>query len=441
MRGMTNAGMDRRHFLKHVAGASALVLPGVQFLQTLRAAEPILKKENKSLIILWMGGGPTQMETWDPKPGTKTGGEFKEIATAVSGIKISEVLPDVAKQMKHLAVIRSLVTNEGSHDRGTRLMNTGRPPSPIVPYPAMGAVVSSLTGKKDLALPGFIGVGGTASSVGPGFLGMSYAPFTVQDPGRPPANISPPPQLGKDEEMIDRERRRQRLFYTIEEDFAHRIYPHLAKKADREAIGSAPDAHETVYKKGYDLTISKLREVFEVMKEPPKVLEQYGGRQNRFGMGCLLARRLIEKGVSCVEVDLGGWDMHQNIFTNMRTNGGRLDQGMSGLVKDLVDRGHWQNTVVVWMGDFGRTPRINQNTGRDHWPKMSVVVGGGAIKGGQIYGSTTADGMDVKDDKCGVGDLYATIYKALGLDPATPVRDNLGRPLTIAEGKPLKGLV
>jgi uncharacterized protein (DUF1501 family) len=160
-------------------------------------------------------------------------------------------------------------------------------------------------------------------------------------------------------------------------------------------------------------------------------------------MGCLLARRLIEKGVTCVEVDLGGWDNHANIFQTLRTgNGPRLDKGMGGLVQDLVQRGLWKDTVVVWMGDFGRTPRINQNNGRDHWARgWSVVVGGGGIKGGQIYGSTSADGMDIKDNPTTVGDVFATLYKGMGLDPETQVRDNLGRPLKIAEGKPLKGLV
>ena len=189
--------------------------------------------------------------------------------------------------------------------------------------------------------------------------------------------------------------------------------------------------------------MSSLRTVFETQGEPAKVKELYGGPANQFGMGCLLARRLIEKGVTCVEVDLGGWDNHANIFTTLKTgNGPRLDKGMAGLVQDLLQRNLWKDTVVVWMGDFGRTPRINQNTGRDHWARgWSVVLGGGAIKGGQVYGSTNADGMDIAENPCTVGDVFATIYKGMGLDPETQVRDNLGRPLKIAEGKPPKGLV
>jgi hypothetical protein len=451
-----SAGMNRRHFLKHMAAASAMAVPGAQFWQGLQAAAPKLKKNSKSLIVLWMGGGPSHMDLWDLKPGEQTGGEFKTLKTPVSGIEISEILPTVASQFKHLSIVRSLVTNEGSHERGTTLMNTGRQPSPVVQYPAIGATASSLLTAKDLALPGFIGVGGTAQRIGPGFLGMNYAPFTVQNAGQPPQNIKSPGSLGNADETNERLRRRQRLFYTVEDTFNKSAFPHLKsnnpnrEKAEaeeaamREAAGSAAQAHAAIYKKGFDLTISPLRTVFEVNKEPAKVIEAYGGTRNGFGMGCLLARRLVEQGVTCVEVDLGGWDNHGNIFNTLKTgNGPRLDKGMGQLVKDLVERGRWKDTVVVWMGEFGRTPRINQNAGRDHWARCwSVVVGGGAIQGGQVFGATSKDGMDVKgDERASIGDLFATLFKGLGLDPASKVRDNLGRPLEIADGKPLKGLV
>ena len=442
-------GMNRRHFLQHVAGASALALPGIEFMQSLRAAEDKLKRDNKSLIIFWMGGGPSHMDTWDLKPGESTGGEFKPIDTKAAGVQISELLPTVADQMQHLSIIRSLVTNEGSHERGTVLMNTGRQPDPVVSYPAMGSVASANLAPKDVPLPGFIGVGGTAQRIGPGFLGMAYAPFTVQNAGTPPQNIKPPAGLGDKDMEMERLRRRQRLFYTLEKQFSEEAFPDLKTVEDRESAGSAAQAHQTIYKKSFDLTVSPLRTVFELAKDtdgkpmPTKTIEEYGGRGNGFGMGCLLARKLVEKGVTCVEVDLGGWDMHANIFNSMKTgNGPRLDKGMGTLVKELVERGLWKNTVVLWMGEFGRTPKINQNAGRDHWARCwSVVVGGGAIKGGQVYGSTSKDGLDVQDKKCSIGDLFATVYKGLGLDPGTQVRDNLSRPKPIADGKPLAGLV
>jgi hypothetical protein len=447
--------LNRRHFLKHLAGLSALALPGAQFLQALRAAEPKLKAENKSLIVLWMGGGPSHMDLWDLKPGQPTGGEFKPRKTSADGVEISEILPTVAEQMKHLSVIRSLSSGEADHNRGTQVMNTGRTPSPVVQHPSIGAITSSLLTSKELPLPGFIGIGGTAQRIGPGFLGSLYAPFTVQNPSQPPENIRAPQGLGGEPEADERQKRRARLFYAVEDRFANELYPHLRPQAgmskdrlakleeERAALGDAAKSHENIYKKAFDLTISPLRTVFEVSKEDPKVIEAYGGAQNQFGMGCLLARKLVEKGVTCVEVDLGGWDNHQGIFPTLRNNlGPRLDKGMGTLVKELVQKGLWKNTVLVWMGDFGRTPRINQNAGRDHWARgWSVVVGGGGLQGGQVYGATTADGMDIAKDRATVGDLYATLYKGLGLEPDTKVRDNLGRPIPIAEGKVLKGLV
>lgn len=434
-------GMDRRHFLKHIVTASTLAVPGMQFWQGLRAAAPKLKKESKSVIIMWMGGGPATIDLWDLKPGEQTGGEFKPIKTSASGVEISEILPTVASQFKHLSIVRSLVTNEGSHERGTTLMNTGRVPSPVVQYPALGATASSLLTDKNLPLPGFIGVGGTAQRIGPGFLGMMYAPFTVQNPGQPPQNIKPP-GLGNGDETDERLRRRQRLFYTVEDHFNQSAFPHLRNAADREAAGSPAQSHAAIYKKAFDLTISPLRTIFEVKNEAPNVLEAYGGTRNNFGMGCLLARKLVEQGVTAVEIDLGGWDTHNGNFNKLRSDlGPKLDKGMGALVRDLVDRGMWKNTVVVWMGEFGRTPRINQNAGRDHWARCwSIVLGGGAIQGGQVFGATTKDGMDIQGDKATIGDVFATLFKGLGIDPATKVRDNLGRPMEIADGKPLKGL-
>jgi len=435
--------MNRRHFLSHVAGASAMALPGLSFIEGLRAQTAALKKASKSLVILWMGGGPSHMDLWDLKPGTANGGEFKPIKTAASGVEISEILPETAKQFKHLSIIRSLVTNEGSHERGTTLLNTGRAPSAVVQYPAIGSVAAMQLASKELALPAFIGVGGTAQRIGPGFLGMMYAPFTVQNAGSPPQNIKAP-GLGDDKMTMERLRRRQRLFYNVEDNFTEGSMPHMRSPADRESAGNPAQAHTTIYKKAFDLTVSPLRTVFEVNKEPRSVIDAYGGTQNRFGMGCLLARKLVEKGVSCVEVDLGGWDNHAGIFNTLRTgNGPRLDKGMSALVKELNERGLWKNTVVVWMGEFGRTPRINQNGGRDHWGRCwSVVVGGGAIKGGIVHGATSKDGTDVPDSKHVVktGDLFATLFKGLGIDPATKVRDNLGRPIEIAEGKAVSTL-
>jgi hypothetical protein len=426
MFGAAYSWTNRRHFLKHVAGMSALALPGLHFVQGLRAQAPKLKKEHKSLVVLWMSGGPPSIDIWDMKPGAATAGEFKPIQTAASGIEICEHMPAVARQMKHLSLVRALVTNEGDHARGRQLMHTARVPSPIVNFPSIGSVASYVLAPKEASLPGFIAIGRPAD--GPGFLGMNYAPFTVQNPGQPPENIRLPASLGAEAEQVARIRRRRDLFDTVEAGFVQARH------------GEAAAAHRDVYKKAFDLVDSKEGKVFDLKGEKPGTVEEYGA--NGFGRGCLLARRLVEAGVTCVEVDLGGWDLHQGIFPALKNERlPVLDKAMGALVKDLVARGLWKNTVLVWMGEFGRTPRINQNAGRDHWARCwAVALGGGALQGGRAVGETDGEGMAVKGDAYSVGDLFATLYKGLGLDPAHQIRDNLGRPMPIAEGKPIEAL-
>jgi hypothetical protein len=419
---------DRRHFLKHLAGLSALAFPGMHFLRALRASASELQKNNKSLIVLWLSGGPPTIDMWDLKPGEPTGGEFRPMPTSANGVQICQLLPSVAKQMKHLSIVRALRTNEGDHMRGRVLMHTARVPNPIVNYPSIGSVVSHELTPRSLALPGFISIGRPAD--GPGFLGMNYAPFTVQNPGQPPANIRPPDMIGRDAEQMERVARRRRLFVSVEDRFT----------ADRR--GDAAKSHSEIYDKAYRLIASPLGKVFNLGAERKSLLEEYG--TNGFGQGCLLARRLVEAGVTCVEIDLGGWDLHAGVFPALKNQRlPMLDKGMGAFVRDLVDRGLWKNTVLVCMGEFGRTPRINQNAGRDHWARCwSVVLGGGALNGGQVFGATDKQGLDIKGEEAAtVGDLFATIYKGLGLDPAQQIRDNLGRPLPIAEGKPIKLLV
>jgi hypothetical protein len=418
-----------------MAGFSLMAAPSLQFVQGLAASENKLKKDHKSLIILWMSGGPSHMDSWDMKPGESTGGQFKPIKTAANGIQISEHLPSVAKQMNHLSIIRSLVTNEGSHERGRTLMHTAYAANPALTFPSIGAVTAQQIGPKEMSLPAFISVSG--ASEGPGFLGMVYAPFNVQNPGSPPNNISLPNDLGREENVR-----------MIRSDFRKGFLAKVENSFTSQGHGTAAQAHTDVYKKAFDLTFSKAKTVFDLKYDgdkpmDPRTLEMYGN--DSFGRGCLLARKLVESGVCCVEVDLGGWDNHNNIFNALHNTGtragllDRLDKGMGALVQDLVARGLWKNTVVVLMGEFGRTPKINQNGGRDHWARCwSVVLGGGGIKGGMIHGSTDKDGTSVKDNPCTVGDLYATLYAALGINPDAEIRDPLGRPRKITGEKPGK---
>ena len=440
---MTNDnGMNRRHFLKHVAAYSALAVPGAQFVRTIQANAQELRRNNKSVIIMWMGGGPATIDIWDLKPGRPTGGEFRPIQTSAPGVMISQHMPKVAEQMRHLAIIRSLTTTEGDHNRGRTLMHTSYTPNPALAFPSLGSVaaheVPRLNGYRDISLPNYVSVGGAAD--GPGFLGMNYAPFTVQNPGQPPENISAPGSLGGGvDEKMERIRRRQRLFFTMEDQFMSERAPHLSGE-ERAKFADPTKAHGELYGKGFKLVASKEGKVFELKGESPKLMEEYGVTMagnmggGGFGRSAMVARRLVEAGVSAVELSLGGWDTHgQNFQALANRQLPQLDRAMGALVRDLVDRGLWQNTVLVWMGEFARTPRINQNAGRDHWARCwSIVVGGGSIKGGQAYGTTDEDGMAVATNPTRIGEVFASIYRGLGIDPATQVRDAIGRPFPIA---------
>lgn len=451
---ISTGGIGRRHFLKHMAGFSLLAAPSFSFIQGLHAMQEKLKKDQKSLIILWMNGGPSHMDTWDMKPGESTGGQFKPIKTSANGVQICEHLPTVAKQMKHLSIVRSLVSNEGDHNRGRTLMHSAYNLNPAIAFPSIGSVASQQLAPKELALPAFIRVSPLpeVSGEGPGFLGMTYAPFTVQNAGSKPNNISLPKDMGDERSA------------TIRGDFRRQFLAKVENNFTDQKRGTAASAHTDVYKKAFDLTYSQLKNVFDLKIDGNKPMDQkyidmYGS--DSFGQGCLLARKLVEAGVTCVEVTLNGWDNHNNIFQALHTTGtanapggmarnrggllDRLDQGMGALVQDLVERGLWKNTVVVWMGEFGRTPKINPNGGRDHWGRnWSVVVGGGGLKGGVVHGSTDKDGTSVKDNPCSVGDLFATLYTALGINPDTEIRDPLGRPRKISgekAGKPIASLI
>jgi hypothetical protein len=444
---MTNeAGVNRRHFLKHVAGYSLMALPGLQFVQTITAHAGQMRRNNKSLIIMWMGGGPATIDIWDLKPGRPTGGEFRPVDTSASGVQICEHMTRTKEVMSQLAIIRSLSTDEGDHNRGTTLMHTGIRPNPAFIYPSMGSVVSQqvpqLPGYRANSLPAYISVGGGRVAEGPGFLGMNFAPFTVQNPGSPPENLQARNLTGSPADKTARVRRRERFFYDLERSFLSAQAEHLETPQDRAKMADASKAHREIYDKAFSLVASTEGDVFSFRGERQQTLESYGNSQ--FGRSALLARRLVEAGVAAVEIGMNGWDTHGQNFQALRTRQlPPMDQGMAALVKDLVDRGLWRDTVVLWMGDFGRTPRINQNAGRDHWPRCwSVVVGGGAIKGGQVYGSTNEDGTDIASNRVRIGDVFATVYRALGIDPTIQIRDAIGRPFSIAgdNGRPIAAL-
>jgi uncharacterized protein (DUF1501 family) len=408
----TPAGMSRRHFLEHVAGASALALPAIQFTNALAAHAVDIKKRNKSAILLWMGGGPATIDIWDLKPGAPTGGTFQPIATSGEA-QICEHLPMLAKQMHHLAIVRSMSTREADHNRGRYYMHTGYVPNPTIEHPSYGAVVAHelASHAADLEIPPFISVGG--SSVGPGFLGMTYAPFVVDTNGDV-----------RNLKMVteqDRLMQRMQMLASVEKTFIG------------QNRGESAADHAKILDKTLQLLTSKQMAAFKVNSEPKEVRDRYGN--SGFARGCLMARRLVEQGVPFVEVDFGGWDTHQGNFTSLATKLPDMDKAMSALVEDLAQRGLLSDTVVLWMGEFGRTPRINGNAGRDHWARSwSVVAGGSGIKGGIAVGATNEDGTEVKTDPYSSQDLMASVLKALGISLETTFTSKNNRPMKIANG-------
>jgi hypothetical protein len=414
------SGMSRRHFLSHLAGSGAAATAALTLGHSLQAHADELKRNHKSAILLWMSGGPSTMDIWDLKPGTSTGGPFQPIATA-GDVQICEHMPLTAKVMDKLAIVRSMSTREADHDRGRYYMHTGYVPNPNIEYPSYGSVISHelIDQRPNLEIPPFISVGG--GSEGPGFLGMAWAPFVVNSNG----------QVRNLEMNLDEKRLMQRMaaLDLIEKGFIS------------QNRGSAADDHMKILKKTLNLMTSQQMEAFKVTKEPQEVQDRYG--TDGFGRGCLMARRLVEAGVPFVEVDYGGWDNHNNIFPTLKdTKLPVIDQAMGALVEDLDQRGLLQDTAIIWMGEFSRTPRINGDSGRDHWARSwSVVLGGAGMKGGIAVGETNADGTSVETEPYTSQDVMATVCKALGISLETTFTSKSGRPMKIANsGKVIKEL-
>ena len=405
-------GMTRRHFMKHLAGASAMAVPAMQFTSSMRANAAELQKNQKAAILMWMGGGPATIDIWDLKPGASTGGAFKPIATS-GDMQITEHMPLLAKQMHQMSIVRSMSTREADHSRGRYYMNTGYVPNPNVKHPSYGSVIAHEFEKQrpELEIPPFVSIGG--GSEGPGFLGMSYAPFVVNNNGRI-----------NDLEMgleWDRVSSRLRLLNKLEDNF---------KSQNR---GSAAEEHAKVLHKTERLLTSKQMDAFKVNKESQELRDKYGN--TGFGRGLLMARRLVETGVPFIEVNLGGWDTHNDNFTRLEQKLPEMDQAMSALVVDLEQRGMLDDVALVWMGEFGRTPRINGNTGRDHWARSwSAVVGGSTFNRGIAIGKTSVDGTQVETEPYTSEDLMASVLQSLGISLDTRFTASNGRPMKIANG-------
>ncbi|MDB5314079.1 MAG: hypothetical protein JWO38_8281 [Gemmataceae bacterium] len=431
-------GGTRRHFLR--TGAAALTMTASGWLGRLARVAGADPSRKRSCVLLWMSGGPATIDLFDLKPGHANGGPFKEIATTVPGLRVGEHLPNLAKWGDRLAVVRSLSTKEGDHGRATYLLRTGTVPQGGIDFPTFGSLVAKELADDRADLPAFVSIAPqrvlAPTAFGPGFLGPRYAPLVIAD-GRGGAG-------GADAAGVDRDLKVQNLdrFGGVA---AARADDRLGLMRDLEADfvarrpGPTADAHRAAVDAAVRLMKPETARAFDLADEKPTLRDKYG--RNLFGQGCLLARRLIERHVPFVEVTLDGWDTHANNFDQVKTLCGTLDAAWAALMGDLADRGLLDTTTVVWMGEFGRTPKINPQKGRDHFSKaFSTVLAGGGIKGGGAVGKTTKDGNDVDDRPVGVPDVLATVCTAIGVDPEKQNLSNVGRPIRLVDkaGSPIR---
>ncbi|MCA9106737.1 MAG: DUF1501 domain-containing protein [Planctomycetales bacterium] len=383
----------------------------------------------KRAILVWLDGGPTHLEMWDPKPEapSEIRGPFGPVATNVNGIHVGEHLSRVAQQMDRWCLLRSLTSPLGEHNFGTHYLMTGYRPTPALEYPALGSVASHLRAQGDLpghvAVPNFR-VGGSRFS-GRGYLPVSAAPFAIGgDPARPDFRVEDL-TVGQVATLRRLERRQRYL----------------------EAIGESDSALDQAFR----LVLSEeVRNAFDLAQEPADVRARYGPRT--VGQSCLLARRLIERGVSFVTVNDPGWDTHDQAVTRLRDGytGAQvpvgkipsLDLALSALVDDLIERDLWESTLVIVMGEFGRTPKLNTSGGRDHWPRcFSAALSGAGVRGGQVIGTSDARGESPRDQPITPADLAFSIFQTLGIDPTQSLRTDDGRPIAISrEGRWIEGL-
>jgi uncharacterized protein (DUF1501 family) len=406
--------MNRRQVMQ-LAAAGVCGVSASNWLDVLAARASEQQARTKNCILLWMAGGPSHKDTWDLRPGTEQGGPFRQIQTAVNGIQISEHFPQFARLTNHAAIIRSMSTPEGAHARASYNMHTGyREGQGGIVYPSIGSIVSKELGDESVALPSFVSVG--QRSYGSGFLGARHQPLIVNDPARGVENL----RTGLSNDQFSS---RVGLLEELEQGF-HSTHNAAAAQAHRTTTGRAVTLMRDTGTRAFDISL-----------EPQASRAAYG--TSKFGEGCLMARRLVEAGVKFVEVTLGGWDTHQNNFERVRQLSSQVDPGMSALVRDLKDRGMLDNTLVIWMGEFGRTPRINARgaqPGRDHYPRAwSCVMMGGGIRGGQVIGRTDAEAATVVERPVSTFDFMATVCRAVGIDYNKQNHAPNGRPIRIVD--------
>jgi hypothetical protein len=420
--------LGRRRFLQLATLAGASWLTPVGRLLA-RAAEGHCEPA-RSIILLWMAGGPSQLETFDPHPDTEIAGGTEAVPTAVKGVQLAEGFDQLAEQMRSVALVRSVVSKEGDHERGTYYVKTGYRPDPTVVHPSIGAICchelpdESANGKK-VEIPRHISILPSQWPSRGGFLGDIYDAFKTGDPAQKVPDIAA---------LVPAERDRKRFedIDVVERAFAKGRRPRVDATLHRATLNNARL-----------MMSSDQLAAFDVTREPKKLLESYG--DTPFGRGCLAARRLIEVGVRCVEVTLDGWDSHADNHSIQRKRVDTLDPALAALLADLRERKLLDKTVILCAGEFGRTPHLNRLAGRDHWINgFSIALAGGGIHGGRVIGATDPEAKSDPTDPVNVNDIHATILTAVGLDPkkvnTAPV-GAVGRPIQLSQGKVITALL
>ena len=409
--GSAEHAVSRRAFLQGLT-TGAVSLAGFGGMVHPLAAQQ-LASQQKQVVVFFLAGGLSQLESWDPKPNTDTGGPFSTIQTTVPGLEICELLPYTAQQMHRLAVVRSVNHKTGDHGVGAYIMETGRKKEPGFEYPYLGSAFAKQLSPEDSPLPGYIHVGGGGSKQEAAFLGPRYAPLALAD-GTPPRNLNRPAPLT---DAADQKRR----------DIRSRLSQRFAggrRQADTEAYNSSYDQAAKLMAR---------KDIFDFSTISPADTERYGNHE--FGKHCLMAMKLVENGITFVKVTHTNYDTHSENFNFHIEQLGEFDRPFATFMGDLADRGMLEHTLVIVMSEFGRTPRINQRVGRDHWgTAWSVALGGCGIKGGAVVGKTNDNGTAVIDREVDGGHLFHTYYRAVGLDASRNFYDN-GRPVAKADPK------
>lgn len=404
--------LDYKMTRRAMLGATGATLLGWQVRDLLAFAGESHAATAENVILFWNGGGMTHIDTWDPKPGRPTAGEFKPIKTSVPGMEISEIFPELAKQMHHCSLIRSIAGTNGDHGRATYQLQTSYNASSNLTHPGLGSVV--VHERKQVGdLPAYISISGQAPRAG--YLGQSCEAYFVAEPGEQDPYLAFPSGIAE-----VRGNKRLEVLAKFNQRFTDK------------SQNSKLDATQTSINDAVRLMRSPALEAFDLNKVPTTTLNKYG--DTPFGRGCILAKRLVETGVRFVQVNRGGFDTHSMNFPAMQGHGQVMDPALAALVEELAESGMLKKTLIIMLSEFGRTPKINDDAGRDHWASVfSCFMAGGGIKGGQVIGSSDEDGYQPKDRPVQVADIHSTVCHALGINPNKEVMTPLQRPMKLVD--------